>query len=273
METAPETRLAVVTGASAGIGRALALRLAAEGRPVLAVARRADRLVDLMTEAQSNGLGKIHMMPLDLASPRAAEKVAARARELGGATLLVNNAGFGAYGRFEELELSRLSAMVRLNCDALILLTRAMLPDLMATGAGFVLNVGSTGGFQPMPFMAAYGATKAFVIAFTEALAAEKPQGVRFGVLCPGPVETEFGMVAGTGRRFNRMPGIISAEQAAQAALDLMRGDQVVAVPGPFNKLAVFAGRLLPRSLIRWAAARIMRPADPPAERPAEEVR
>lgn len=261
MSTHPGKKLAVVTGASAGIGRALAMRLSAEGRPVLAVARRGDRLVDLMTEAEARGGAKIHMLPLDLAAPHAAEKVAARARELGGPTLLVNNAGFGVYGRFEELPLDRLSEMVRLNCDAVVLLTRALLPDLMATGFGVVLNVASTGGFQPMPYMAAYGATKAFVISLTEALAAEAPKGVRFAALCPGPVETEFGMVAGTGFRMNRMPGVIDADRAARAALALIHGDHVLSVPGPFNKLAVFLGRFLPRSVVRGMAARILRPA------------
>lgn len=262
MQSLPGKKLAVVTGASAGIGRALALRLSAEGRPILAVARRADRLVDLMGEAEKRGGAKIHMMPLDLARPGSAEKVAARARELGGASLLVNNAGFGAYGRFEELPLQKLSDMVRLNCDALVLLTRAMLPDLVETGAGVVLNVASAGGFQPMPFMSAYGATKAFVISLTEALAAEQMKGIRFAALCPGPVETEFGMVAGTGGRFHRMPGILSAEEAAQAALDLIHGEQVLSVPGPWNRVAVFLGRCVPRAVVRSFAARLLRPSE-----------
>jgi short-subunit dehydrogenase len=262
MSAPPGKKLAVVTGASAGIGRALALLLSAEGIPVLAVARRADRLADLMKVAEARGGGKIHMFPLDVASPHAAEKIAGRATELGGASLLVNNAGFGTYGRFEELPLQRLSDMIRTNCDALVLLTRALLPELMATGEGAVLNVASAGGFLPMPFMAAYGATKAFVIAFTEGLAAESPRGVRFAVLCPGPVDTEFGLIAGTGGRFRRVPGCISAEAAARAGLELIRGERVLATPGPFNKLAVFASRFAPRSLVRHVAARLMRPRE-----------
>jgi len=260
--TPPGKKLAIVTGASAGIGRALALMLSAEGRPVLAVARRADRLVDLMQEAEARGGAKIHMLPMDVSSPHAAERVALRARELGGASLLVNNAGFGVFGRFEKIELTRLADMIRTNCDGLVLLTRALLPDLMATGEGVVLNVASTGGFQPMPFMAAYGASKAFVISLTEALAAERPAGVRFAAFCPGPVETEFGLVAGTAGRFNKMPGIISAEDAAREAMALLQGEEVLSIPGPFNKLAVFAGRLFPRSVIRYFAARLLRPRE-----------
>ncbi len=262
MSTLPGKKLAVVTGASAGIGRALALRLSAEGRPVLAVARRADRLVDLMKEAEGLKGAKIHMLPLDVGAPGSAEAAAARALELGGASLLVNNAGFGVYGRFEELELARLSDMVRTNCDGLVLFTRALLPDLMSTGAGIVLNVASAGGFQPMPFMAAYGATKAFVISFTEALAAERPAGVRFAVLCPGPVETEFGLVAGTGGRFNKMPGVMTAEAAAQAALDLIHDQRVISIPGPLNMLAVLGSRFMPRAVVRSVAARLMRPRE-----------
>jgi short-subunit dehydrogenase len=258
----PGKKLAVVTGASAGIGRALALRLSAEGRPVLAVARRADRLVDLQQEAEARHGAKIHMLPLDVGASHSADKTAARASELGGASLLVNNAGFGVYGRFEKLDPKRLSDMVRTNCEALVLFTQALLPELMSCGGGTVLNVASAGGFQPMPFMAAYGATKAFVISFTEALAAEHPAGVRFAVFCPGPVETEFGLVAGTGGRFNRMPGIMSAEAAASSAFDLIAGDRVVSVPGALNKLAVFGSRILPRSAMRAAAARLMRPRE-----------
>jgi short-subunit dehydrogenase len=258
----PGKKLAVVTGASAGIGRALALRLSGEGRPVLAVARRADRLVDLMTEAEARRGAKIHMLPLDVGAPGSAEKVAARALELGGASLLVNNAGFGVYGRFEEQALDRLSDMIRTNCDALVLFTRALMPDLMSSGDGLVLNVASVGGFNPMPFMAVYGATKAFVISLTEALAAERPAGVRFAVFCPGPVETEFGLVAGTGGRFNRMPGILTAESAAHAAIELIHGKQVISIPGPLNLLAVLGGRLLPRALVRSAAARLLRPRE-----------
>ncbi|HSM91918.1 MAG TPA: SDR family NAD(P)-dependent oxidoreductase [Anaeromyxobacteraceae bacterium] len=261
MATPPGKQLAVVTGASAGIGRALALRISAGGRPVLAVARRADRLVDLQQEAEAKGGAKIHMLPLDVAAPHAADKMAARAHELGGASLLVNNAGFGVYGRFERLDPRRLSDMVRTNCEALVLFTQALLPDL-AAHRGTVLNVASAGGFTPMPFMAAYGASKAFVISFTEALAAERIPGVRFAAFCPGPVETEFGLVAGTGGRFHRVPGILSADAAAEAALALLAGDGVVAVPGPFNKLAVFGNRVLPRALMRWAAARLLRPRE-----------
>jgi short-subunit dehydrogenase len=258
-----EKRLAVVTGASAGIGRALALQLACAGRPVLAIARRADRLADLQREAEVRKGARIHWLTLDVSSPQAAEKVAAKARSLGGPTLLVNNAGFGVYGRFEEQPLTRLSDMVRTNCDALVLLTRALLPDLQASHEGMVLNVSSVGAFGPMPFMATYGATKAFVLSFTEALASEAPHGVRFAALCPGPVETEFGLVAGTGGRFRKVPGVISAEAAARVGMELIRGDAVLAVPGLFNKLAVFFGWLLPRPLVRAFAARIMRPRRP----------
>jgi short-subunit dehydrogenase len=258
----PEQKLAVVTGASAGIGRALALLLAAEGRPVLAVARRAERLVDLELEAEARGWAKIHMFPIDLAAEHAAERIAARARELGTPTLLVNNAGFGLYGRFEANDPRRLGQMLRINCDALVLLTHALLHDLAATGEGMVLNVASAGGFQPMPFMAVYGATKAFVVAFTEAMAAEQTPGVRFAALCPGPVETEFGLVAGTGGRFNRVPGIISPEQAARAALDLVHGGGVLSVPGLLNKLAIFASRHFPRAVVRHFAARLLRPRE-----------
>jgi short-subunit dehydrogenase len=153
--------------------------------------------------------------------------------------------------------------MVRLNCEALVTLTHALLPDLRESGAGVLLNVASAAAFQPTPYMAVYGATKAFVLSFTEGLAEELAgTGVIACAFCPGPVETEFGQIAGTGGRFTDVPGQITADQAALEALRQVRRRAVVHVPGPWNKLAAGAGRLLPRALLRRASARVLRPAE-----------
>src|SRR5512140_1483606 len=136
------SRLAVITGASAGIGRALALAVAREGRPVLAVARRADRLEALAAEAASEGLAPIHPLPLDVTAPGAVGQLLARAESLGGAEWLVNDAGFGEYAPVLEMAPERLQAMLRLNCESLVLLCRAFLPGMVERG-GFVLNVAS----------------------------------------------------------------------------------------------------------------------------------
>jgi short-subunit dehydrogenase len=178
--------LAVVTGASSGIGAALARHLARRGQPVLAVARRAERL-----EALASGAGSldapIHPLALDVAEGGAAERVLEESHRLGGATWLVNNAGFGAYGAFAAQDAGQLAAMIRVNCEALVLLTRAFVGDLVRADHAVILNVASAAGFQPTPFLAVYGATKAFVLAFSEAIREELTRTrVTVTAFCPG---------------------------------------------------------------------------------------
>ncbi len=262
--TAP-TRLAVVTGASSGIGAALTRALSARGDAVLAVARRQDRLDALAEASLAPGCGPVHPFALDLGAEGAAQVLAAEARRLAVPWLLVNNAGFGAYGRFDEADPARLVAMIRLNCEALVLATHALLPDLKDAGGATVLNVASAAGFQPTPFMAVYGATKAFVLTYTEALDEElRDSGVRALAFCPGPVETEFGEVAGTGGRFHAVPGMITAEAAAAAALEQLAEGTAVAVPGPLAWVATTLSQLMPRGVVRRVSSRILRPTEKP---------
>ena len=252
MSPPTSSKLAVVTGASAGIGAALVRELSRAGRPVLAVARRADRLAALAAEARAAGGAEVHPLALDLGADGAAERVRDAAHALGNAAWLVNDAGFGAYGRFERQDARRLSEMVRVNCEALVLLTHALLPDLRASGEGVVLNVASAAAFQPTPYMSLYGATKAFVLSFSEGLAEElRGAGVLVAAFCPGPVATEFGAVAGVGARFARVPAVLSAEEAARAALAQVRRREVVHVPTMVYRLTSEVPRLLPRGVIR----------------------
>lgn len=263
MSPAQSPTLAVVTGASAGIGLALARELVRSGRPVLAVARREDRLRALAAEAHTAGWAEVHPFALDVTLADAPERLAARALELGGAGLLVNNAGFGQYGRFERANPARLAAMLRVNCEALVLLAHAFLPELRAAGGGAILNVASAAAFQPTPYMAVYGATKAFVLSFTEGLAEElRGSGVWAGAFCPGPVDTEFGQVAGTGGRFGTPPGMLTAEAAALEAIEQLRDREVVWVPHPIYKLTAAASRLVPRAVLRRVSGRVHRPTE-----------
>jgi len=256
-------RLAVVTGASSGIGAALTEALSARGQPVLAVARRADRLHAMAADALAAGHAPIHALPLDLTADGASAALGAEARRLGVPWLLVNNAGLGSYGPFEAGDPARLVELMRLNCEALVLCTHALLPDLKAAGDAVVLNVASAAAFQPTPFMAVYGASKAFVVSFTEALDEElRGQGVRALAFCPGPVATEFGEVAGVGDRFHDVPGTLGAEAAAAAALEQLEAREVVRVPGPLNRVTTTLSQLLPRSLVRRVSARVLRPAE-----------
>lgn len=253
----------MVTGASAGIGLALARELSRRGRPVLAVARRAERLRALAMESRAEGDGEIHLLEQDVRDPAAAGRILDAARSLGGASVLVNNAGLGQYGRFEDAAPERLADMLRTNCEALVLLTHAFLPELRAAGSGMILNVASAAAFQPTPFMAVYGATKAFVLSFTEAISEElRGTGVRVGAFCPGPVSTEFGEVAGTRERFRNVPGVLTAESAAREALAQVDRGEVVRVPHPIYKLTTAASGVLPRAITRRVSARVNRPTE-----------
>ena len=256
-----EPRLAVITGASAGIGLALARLVARHGRPVLAVARRMERLQALAAEAEREEWAEIHPLALDVAEPGAAAALTARAGALGGAEWVVNNAGFGLYGPLARADPERLAAMVRLNCEAVVRISQAFVPELEQAGGGFILNVASVAAFQPTPYMTVYGATKAFVLSFTEGLAEELRGGaVAAGAFCPGPVATEFGEVAGTGQRFGAPPGLLGAEAAALEALAQLRRRGVVRVPHLVYKLTTTALRVLPRGVVRRLSGQAHRP-------------
>jgi short-subunit dehydrogenase len=252
--------LAVVTGASAGIGAALARLLSAKGRPVLAVARRDDRLRALAEQVRAKGGAPVTTLALDVTARDAPACLVEAARALGGAAWLVNNAGFGMYGAFQRADARRVAEMIRLNCESLVAITHAFLPDLRAAGGGRILNVASVAGFQPTPYMAVYGATKAFVLSFSEALAEElRGDGIRVGAFCPGPVATEFGQVAGTRDRFARVPARLTADGAAAEALAQLEAGEVVRVPTALYGFTTRAVSFLPRAVVRRLAGRVQR--------------
>ncbi len=255
-------QLAIVTGASSGIGAAVARELSRRGRPVLAVARRGERLVALTDEARARGQAAIHALALDVTASGAGEAIRDRARELGSAAWLVNNAGHGLYGPFATLSAERLVSMVRLNCEAMVGLTHAVLPDLLAAGRGRIVNVASLAGYMPSPYMSVYGATKAFAVSFSEALAEElRGTGVSVTAFCPGPVATEFGEVAGYRARSQDPPGRVSAEQSARALIAAAEAGAVADIPGALNKIAAALVRVLPRGLVRRASGAVLAPA------------
>jgi short-subunit dehydrogenase len=254
-------RWALVTGASAGIGEVFARRLAERGMHLVLSARREDRLRALARHLRAAHGVRAEIVPLDLAEPGAPVRLwrqAAHGREI---HLLVNNAGFGAQGRFDQLPLQRQSDMVRLNCTALLELTRLALPDMRARGAGAVINVSSIAAFQPIPDLATYAATKAFVLSLSQALWTESREaGVRVLALCPGRTPTEFQAVAGTGAAEGTF-GVRTPEQVVAAALRaLERGDSYV-VPGTENHLASWLVRLLPHSTVGRVLRRLVRRA------------
>jgi uncharacterized protein len=250
----------LITGASSGIGTELARRLAEIGHSLVLVARRRERLEALAAELRSaNGI-ETTVMTADLADPvqrrRLIEEVKASGRFVAG---LCNNAGFGSFGRVLELDAGRETEMVQLNVAAVHELTLAFVPAMVARRAGAILNVASLAAFQPVPGMATYAATKAFVQSFSEALHAELAgTGVSCTVLSPGPVPTEFGEVAGTAPAEPLVPGFVTeeAEDVATAAVrGMLRGRRTV-VPGTAAKALATGGRYVPRSVLLGAARR-----------------
>ena len=246
-------RWALVTGASAGIGEAFARALAARGMNVALAARREDRLRVLADELARAHRVRTLALPADLGAQGAAEALwreAADGREI---HLLVNNAGFGLKGPFTELAMERQAEMVRVNCIAPLELSHLALRHMRGRGGGIV-NVASVAGFQPIPLMATYAASKAFLLSFSEALTDEaREHGVRVVVVNPGPVKTEFQTVAGTEVR-DRAPGVRTAEQVVEAALAGLEAGERSVTPGFFNRLSTTAVRIAPRSIVIRAA-------------------
>jgi short-subunit dehydrogenase len=246
------TPVTIITGASAGIGAALARTFAAHGHELVLVARRRQRLEQLAAEIASGGRPKPVTLPIDLASPNTAawigQALAARRLE---PHYVVNNAGFGLVGSASSLDLAEQLGMIDLNVRTLTDLSLAFVESL-ARHRGGVLNVASVAGFFPGPRSAVYYASKAFVLSFSEALHIElKPKGVRVTCLCPGPVPTEFQARAGVAEE--RMPRLLiqTAEQVAEEGYrGLMKGRRLV-VPGFGNKaVAGVVPRIVPRRLL-----------------------
>lgn len=245
-------RTALVTGASAGLGEALARRLSARGYDLVLVARRADRLEALAADlAKAHGAHSL-VVAQDLATAAGVEAVLGA---VAGARIevevLVNNAGFGSIGPFTRSPLERELRQVDVNVRALVSLTRQFLPAMVARRSGVVMNLGSTGSFLPVPYMATYGATKAFVLSFTEALSYElEGTGVHAMAVCPGPTVTEFQEVAGM--RFGRLERAftMTADEVVEIALRDMDRRRRISVTGWMNKLQVLAARFSPRGLV-----------------------
>ncbi len=240
--------ITLITGASAGLGVDFARQCSAKGQRLVLVARRQDRLEALAAE-----LGPARAVAADLGETGAAAQLMADIQAHGETVdCLVNNAGFGLWGKFVGLDGQRQRDMINLNCGALVELTHAVLPGMVERGTGAILNVASTAAFQPGPGMAVYFATKAFVLSFSEALHEEvRGHGVRVTALCPGPTETEFGAVAGFkgNGAFDRLSARSQDVVAAGLlALDLNRA---VMIPGLANKFGAQGHRLLPRNWLR----------------------
>jgi short-subunit dehydrogenase len=249
----------LVTGASSGIGLELAKCFAADGCRLVLVARKGIALEALATELRKEHKIQAQVLTADLAQRDTPNRLLAQLHAAGiKVDVLVNNAGFGAQGRFAELPLNRQLDMLQVNVTALVHLTHLMLPGMIERRRGGVLNVASTAAFQPGPGMAVYYASKAFVLSFTEAVAEELAgTGVTATAVCPGPTITNFGAAAGG--RFKPIARKVSMTAAAVAHLGhrAFRSGRVVAITGVRNQMPALAVRLTPRSLVRKIAKRL----------------
>jgi uncharacterized protein len=253
---------ALITGASAGIGGALAEQLAAAGAHLILTARRTDRLERLAADLAARHGVKIEVLSSDLVRPEAPGEIHAftTAKNIE-VELLVNNAGFGAFGYIHEISEPRLLEMIQVNCLAVVHLTRLYVPEMVRRRRGDVLIVASTAAFQAVPFNSVYAATKAFDLIFAEGIAEEvRSLGVRVCALCPGPTTTEFQQVAQQPDRGFRYAE--TAEKVARVGLDgLLRGRSCV-ISGAMNRLMMESERLAPRRFVAKMAAKMMQPAD-----------
>ena len=247
-------QVALITGASAGLGVDFARQLSAKGYSLVLVARRLDRL-----EALAKELGNARAVSCDLAQPGATATLMADLAAHGEQVdFLVNNAGFGLAGRFADLDGAQQRQMIDLNCGALTELAHAVLPGMIVAKAGAILNVASTAAFQPGPGMAVYFATKAYVLSFSEALHEEvRRDGVTVTALCPGPTATEFGEVAGFvgNSAFARLS--MAARPVVRSGLDGIDSGRAVVVPGLINRAGAQGHRFLPRSWLRRIAGSV----------------
>jgi uncharacterized protein len=245
---------ALITGASSGIGEQFAYALARERCTLALTARREDRLQAVAARARNLGAPGVSMFPADLGQRSAPgqlyREVVSKGLKI---DILINNAGFGTRGRFDHLALEREMEQIDLNINALVALTHLFASDMIAARRGTIVNVASTAGFQPVPYMATYGATKAFVQSFSLALHHELAgTGVHVMALCPGATRTEFQAVARNG---DTVPSFIymDAETVVAQALRAAKRNRSICINGAFNRIATHAQRVAPR----WLVAKI----------------
>jgi short-subunit dehydrogenase len=251
----------LVTGASAGLGLLFAEALAREGRDLVIVARRRDRLEALAETWRADH--KIAVLPvaLDLGAADApASLFAMLAQEGIIIDTLINNAGFGALGAFTDLDGAMQTGMIDLNCRSLVALCHLALPGMKAQGGGAILNLASVAAFLPGPWMAVYYATKAFVLSFSEALhEEEKGNGIKVSALCPGPTRTEFSDVAGMGDTPLFKTFAADAGGVVRDGLAALKSGQAVKVSGVMNHMTTVMVGFMPRALVRSMVGRLQK--------------
>ncbi|HVH98784.1 MAG TPA: SDR family oxidoreductase [Enhygromyxa sp.] len=248
----------LVTGASSGIGEQFARQLAAHRANLVLTARSGDTLRALADElAKAHGI-ETAVVAADLGAPGGAVTLCQQVTQP--ITHLISNAGFGTFGEFAQTNPEQQAAMVRLNCETVVVLARHFLPAMLERKAGGIIHVASIVSFMPSPFYATYGATKAFVLSFSSALSGEVyGSGVRVMAVCPGPVPTGFQEAAGITMAMTPQPNILSAAETVRRGISAyVRGDDVY-VPGVYNRLSTWAVQKLPRRMLVRSVAKLSR--------------
>jgi len=253
--------LAVVTGASAGLGLDMARLLARRGYDVVLAARSVDRLESVRDEIESEIGTTAYVAAHDLSSEAGVDRLLQEVASLDRPVdFLANNAGLGVHGPYLETDPASEAAMIQVNVVSLVRLTRALLPAMVDRGSGRVLQVASTAGFMPGPVMATYYATKAFVLSYSDALAEElRGTGVTVTCLCPGPTRTGFQARAGAQNAGSFKGAAMESEPVARAGIEGALSGRRRVVPGVINKLSTWAPRFLPRDVLTALVGRIQR--------------
>jgi uncharacterized protein len=254
MTSPAATTTALITGASSGIGVALAGELARRGHALTLVARRADRLRESAAAVSGEHGVRVEWIAADLTDASERDRIPAEVASRGQVVdLLVNDAGIGTSGRFHELPVEKEVQLVRLNVEAMVALCGAFLPGMVERGSGRVLNVASVSGFMPVPQQVTYSASKAFVLTFTEALTLDlHGTGVTATALCPGPVKTEFaGIIEGMPSAY-----FVDPARVAREAIDGLEQGHRTVIPGILNKVNAVSGRHAPRGMFLPLARR-----------------
>jgi short-subunit dehydrogenase len=250
----------LITGASSGIGEAFARRLASDGHDLVLVARSENRLHEICDELMLKHKITAHYIATDLMAYGSEDELF-RETERHGFEIdwLINNAGFGAMGDFADLELERMLEMIALNVSALVSLTHLYLNGMRRRNGGTIINVSSAAGFQPIPFMAVYAATKAFVTSFSEAIAEEnRPFGIHVLALCPGSTKTNF-FTASNIERPVQVKGQQTADQVVDTAMRAVRSGRTKAVSGLANFIGALIGKHAPNAITTRAIGRAIR--------------
>lgn len=250
---------ALITGASSGIGLELARRFARDGKDLVIIARREDKLKELSSKLETEYSVDVKIIVKDLIKNEAPREVFDQLKEENIAIdYVVNNAGFGAVGPFAELDYQRQIDMINLNVTSLVALTRLFLPGMLKNNFGGILNVGSLAGYQAGPNAAIYYASKAFVLSFTEALSSElKNTGVKVSCLAPGPVATGFGEVSGMDKALLFKYSVMNVDEVVDTCYRDFMNKKTVIIPGLLNKFLPLLGKFLPRKVAREIAGKL----------------